>query len=54
MASNTQVVETRRLLKKVAQGRRRKNHAKKFGSTAPNLPLNKPNKNELAQKKKQK
>lgn len=50
MASRTQVTDTRRALKKASRGRTRKNQLKNHGSTAPDLALNKPNANELAQK----
>ncbi len=52
MASNTNIVEFRRNMKKKKMGVRRKSKERKFGSTQPNLPLNKPNAHELALKAK--
>lgn len=51
MASNTNIVEFRRKMKKAKQGVWRKAQARKFGSTQPNLELNKPNANEQKQLK---
>lgn len=52
MASRTQVTDTRRAMKKASKGRKRKNMARNNGSTIANLPLNMPNANEVAMKKK--
>lgn len=52
MASTTKKLKIRRLLKKAAQGKKRKNAARQHGTTACSLPLDKPNANELAQSKK--
>ena len=49
MASTTKKLKVRRKLRKAALGKNRKLLAKKLGTTAPNLPLNKPNANEKAQ-----
>jgi hypothetical protein len=51
MASPTQQTRTRRAIKKASVAHKRKNHDRVHGSTAANLPLNKPNANELAMKK---
>jgi len=51
MASPTKVHKVRKILRKVAQGKARKNEVRRIGTTAPNLPLNKPNANELKQAK---
>lgn len=51
MASPTRVHKARKRLKKYAKGKARKNLARREGTTAPNLPLNKPNANELKQAK---
>lgn len=51
MASPTKVHKVRKKLKKYARGKARKNQARRFGTTAPNLELNKPNANELKQAK---
>jgi hypothetical protein len=52
MASATKKLKVRRLLKKANQGRKRKNKARREGTTAESLPLDKPNASELAQAKK--
>jgi hypothetical protein len=52
MASSTKKLKVRKRLKKASQGKARKNLLRKNGSTAPSLPLDKPNANELAQAKK--
>ena len=49
MASPTKKHKTRRTSKLVKQGQWRKNKLRREGSSAPNLPLTKPNANELAQ-----
>jgi hypothetical protein len=49
MASPTKKHKTRRTAKLLNQGQWRKNKLRREGSTAPNLPLTKPNANELAQ-----
>ena len=46
MASTTKKLKVRRKLRKIALGKVRKARAKKLGTTAPNLPLTKPNANE--------
>ncbi len=51
MASNTRIVEFRRKMKKSKMGVWRKNKLRKFGSTQPDLALNKPNASELKQLK---
>ena len=48
MASVTKKLKVRRKLRKATLGKSRKLLAKKFGTTAPNLPLNKPNAQEAA------
>lgn len=50
MSSPTKVHKRRKVLKSIARGRKRKNHDRNHGTTAPNLPLDKPNANELKQK----
>lgn len=50
MASRTQVTDTRRAMKVASRGRSRKNALRNRGSTAPDLALDKPNANEIAQK----
>ena len=50
MASTTKKLKVRRKIRKAALGKSRKLHAMKFGTTAPNLPLNMPNAQEAAQK----
>jgi hypothetical protein len=52
MASVTKKLKCRRAIKKAKAGRRRKNQIAIHGSTAKNLPLDKPNANEAAQKAK--
>lgn len=52
MASATKKLKVRRKLRKASMGTARKNAARKYGTTQPNLPLNVPNANELAQAKK--
>ena len=52
MASATKKLKIRRALSKAKRAHKRKNHLKNHGSTAANLPLNVPNANELAMKKK--
>lgn len=52
MASVTKKLKVRRGLAKARSGKARKNLLKRTGSTAPSLPLDKPNANELAQKAK--
>ena len=52
MASSTKRVKRRRILRIGQAGRKRKNAERNYGSTAPNLPLDKPNANEKAQAKK--
>ena len=46
MASPTKKLKVRRKLAQARQARRRKNHDRKHGSTAANLPLNVPNAHE--------
>ena len=48
MASPTKKVKIRRALRKVSAAKKRKNEARRNGSTAPSLTLNVPNANELA------
>ncbi|MBF0440732.1 MAG: hypothetical protein HQK54_02395 [Oligoflexales bacterium] len=50
MTSNKGHLKVRKTLKKVASGKSRKNYLRLHGSTQPNLPLDKPNANELAMK----
>ena len=52
MASPTKKLKIRRLLKKVASGKKRKRLVRNHGTTLPLLPLNKPTANEIAQKSK--
>lgn len=52
MASNTRKVTNVRERKAATKGAKTKNKIRRVGTTAPNLPLNKPNANELAQKAK--
>ena len=52
MASPTKKVTIVRARKKATQGAARKNKLRILGTTAPNLPLNKPNANEIALKAK--
>jgi hypothetical protein len=49
MASPTKKVTIVRARKVAKQGAKAKNKIRRLGTTAPNLPLNKPNANELAQ-----
>lgn len=49
MASTTKKKRIRKLIKVAGRAKKRKNWDRKYGSTAPNLPLNKPNANETAQ-----
>ena len=49
MASPTKKHKSRSAIKSAAAGKARKNELRRKGSTAPNLPLNKPNANELKQ-----
>jgi len=51
MASNTRQTTARRNAKKASLGKKRKNKVRKFGSTAPDLPLSVPNANERKQTK---
>jgi hypothetical protein len=51
MASNTKRVKIRRTIKKASAGKDRKNSERNLGVVAKNLPLDKPNANELKQKK---
>ena len=51
MASTTKKLKVRRALKKVKAGQKRKNKVRAQGTTAPRLPLDCPNANELSQKK---
>jgi hypothetical protein len=51
MASPTKKFKIRKKIKKAASATRRKNKTANVGSTAADLPLTKPNANELAQKK---
>lgn len=53
MASCTRKVTNVRERKMATQGAARKNLLRRLGTTAPNLPLNKPNANEIALKAKQ-
>lgn len=48
MASPTKKLKIRRALSKAGAAKRRKNLERKYGTTAPNLPLDKPNANEMA------
>lgn len=52
MASPTRKVKRQRKLRRWAAGKSRKAADRNLGSTRADLPLNKPNANELAQKKK--
>lgn len=54
MASPTKKVTIVRARKVATQGAARKNKLRRDGTTAPNLPLNKPNANEIALKSKSK
>ena len=51
MGSPTKKSETRRAIRKAKTARKRKNQARKHGTTANNLPLDRPNANERAQNK---
>lgn len=48
MASTTKKLKVRRKLRKAVLGKRRKASANNYGTTAANLPLNKPNAHEVA------
>jgi len=50
MGSPTKKHKTRRVAKLAKQGNKRKNQIRLHGTTAPNLPLDKPNANELKQR----
>ncbi len=50
MGSPTKKHKTRRVAKLAKQGNKRKNLVRLHGTTAPNLPLDKPNANELKQR----
>ena len=50
MASNTKKLKIRRAINKARAGKKRKNYNKRHGTTAENLPLNKPTANEIAMK----
>jgi hypothetical protein len=50
MASPTKKIKVRRKINKARRARARKNRDRLHGSTAKNLPLNKPNANERAMK----
>lgn len=54
MGSPTKKHKTRRISKLAKMGKGRKNALNLHGTTAPDLPLNKPNANETAQKAKSK
>ena len=54
MASSTKKLKVRRALALAGAGKARKNRIRRQGSTAPQLPLNKPNANEKAMKSSQK
>lgn len=49
MTSPTAKHKTRKRLKAAALGKYRKSTVRNYGTTAPNLPLDKPNANELKQ-----
>lgn len=51
MTSTTAKTATRKAINQAREGRARKRKLRIEGSTKPNLPLDKPNANELAQKK---
>lgn len=53
MASCKKVLKVRRKLRNAKKGLKRKNRVRRLGTTAPNLPLDKPNAHEIAQQKKQ-
>ena len=48
MASPTRKLKVRRLLTIARRARKKKNLVNRIGTTAPSLPLNKPNANEKA------
>ena len=50
MASPTKKLKVRRAMAVANAGKKRKNAIRRNGTTAPNLKLDKPNANELAQK----
>jgi hypothetical protein len=52
MASNTKALKVRRKMKRASNGAKRKRVIRMEGTTAPLLPLNKPNANETQQKQK--
>lgn len=54
MTSPTAKHNTRKVAKLAKMGKARKNKVAREGSTAPNLPLDRPNANEKAQKAKNK
>jgi hypothetical protein len=54
MASPTKKHKTRRVAKLARLGKSRKNQVRLHGSTAPDLPLNKPNAHETKQSQTQK
>lgn len=54
MTSPTAKHKTRKRLKTAALGKARKNTVRKYGTTPPNLTLDKPNANELKQLEAQK
>jgi hypothetical protein len=47
MASPTKKLKIRKAIKVAQRAKKRKNRIRREGSTAPNLPLNKPNANEI-------
>jgi len=49
MASPTKKLKARKKIALARRARKRKNHIRKYGSTAKNLPLDQPNKNEKRQ-----
>ena len=51
MASPTRLLKVRRKLSNINKAKVRKAHARNHGTTIADLPLDKPNANELAQKK---
>lgn len=51
MASNTKKLKVRRAINKASAGKKRKNRLALHGSTAPNLPLDRPNAQEKSVKK---
>ena len=52
MASCKKKLKVRRALRNATKGTKRKNHDRKYGSTLPNLPLDKPNAHEKAVRQK--